>query len=216
MYQALLKKELRESAGLLAVAALAAVYFLASLSGTKLLPWQTSGVHTIPFVSDNLHFYLWLVCGAMAVLLGLKQTAWEVGWGTYYFLFHRPIARWKLFALKLVVGTMVVWGLAGAMIFTYASWAARPGSHDTPFYWSMTSGAWQLWASLPLLYLGAFLSGIRPARWFGTKLAPLAVAIVATLSAAYGPYWWLLLPVGAVCVATFLPAIFYYVEHRDY
>ena len=28
------------------------------------------------------------------------------------------------------------------------------------------------WFSLPVAYLGAFLTGVRPARWFGTRLLP--------------------------------------------
>ena len=40
----------------------------------------------------------------------------------------------------------------------------------------MTAWAWQLWLCMPLVYLGAFLSGIRPARWFGTRLMPLVAA----------------------------------------
>jgi hypothetical protein len=31
---------------------------------------------------------------------------------------------------------------------------------------------------MTLLYAGAFLTGIRPARWYGTRLLPLVVAVV--------------------------------------
>ena len=34
----------------------------------------------------------------------------------------------------------------------------------------MTGPAFQVWLLMPLAYLGAFASGIRPARWFGSRL----------------------------------------------
>ena len=37
----------------------------------------------------------------------------------------------------------------------------------------MTVPAFQIWLLMPLVYLGAFASGIRPARWFGSRLLPL-------------------------------------------
>ncbi len=55
----------------------------------------------------------------------------------------------------------------------------------------MTESAWRFCFGMPLLYLGAFLSGLRPARWYGTRLLPLvgAGAFAALL---------LLLPVALV------------------
>ena len=48
---------------------------------------------------------------------------------------------------------------------------------------------------MPLLYFGAFLSGIRPARWFGTRLLPL-VAAGALAMLLPELRWW---PVGGLC-----------------
>jgi len=46
----------------------------------------------------------------------------------------------------------------------------------------MTLDAWKLSVALIALYLGAFLAGIRPGRWVGTRLLPLAgVAILVAL-----------------------------------
>ena len=117
-----------------------------------------------------------LVIGGLAIALGLKQSAWEVGEGTYYFLLHRPATRRFIFGTKLAVGAGFVLIVGGLLVLLYAMWAATPGNVATPFYWSMTGPRWQLWLCMPLLYLGAFLSGIRPARWFGTRLMPLVAA----------------------------------------
>ncbi len=172
MYKALVLKELRESAGLIAVAVLAAAYMLADLTGVVLLPIQSGLAVPYPFVSDtSLVFYLCLLAGGLAVLMGFKQSAWELWQGSYYFLLHRPASRRTIFGVKLAVGLGVLLCITGAVIQLYAMWAATPGKHATPFFWSMTVVAWQLWISFPLLYLGAFLSGIRPGCWFGSRLA---------------------------------------------
>src|SRR5687767_1606554 len=99
MLKALAIKELRESAGIIALAVLAAAYVLANLTGVRLIPLpftQTSG--GLPFVSDGFTFPFTLAIGGLAVALGLKQSALEAGQGTYYFLLHRPATRKFIFS----------------------------------------------------------------------------------------------------------------------
>src|SRR4029079_19201373 len=97
---------------------------------------------------------------------GLRQTAWELGQGTYFFLLHRPLPRTRVFALKLFVGGILVVTFGALLILIYAMWAATPGHISAPFDWRMTGSAWNLWLTTPLVYVGAFLSGVPPARWF--------------------------------------------------
>ena len=125
MLKALVIKELRESAGIVALAVLAAAFALSSLVGMSLLPMfrvgETSG---IPFVSDSFGFYLSVIVGALALALGLKQSAWEFGHSTYRFLLHRPVRRASIFWTKLAVGSVIVFGLGAVMILIYSIWAA--------------------------------------------------------------------------------------------
>jgi hypothetical protein len=58
----------------------------------------------------------------------------------------------------------------------YAAWAARPGTHPAPFEWSMTDEAWRECSALTAVYLATFLTMLRPARWWGTRLLPVAAA----------------------------------------
>ncbi|MEX2171391.1 MAG: hypothetical protein WD851_18875 [Pirellulales bacterium] len=216
MYRALAIKELRESAGLLALAVLAMGYALAMLTGISLLPGWNSRVGSLPFVSDSLPFYLSVIGGGFAILLGLKQTAWEGFRGTYQFLLHRPLARTRLFWSKLVVGLVLLQTAAALWILLYALWAATPGNHDAPFFWSMTLPTWRLWFSLPILYFGGFLSGLRPAHWFGTRFAPVLTAGLAVSLLQAPSWWWMWLPIWILVVAMELLAIFYFVRQRDY
>jgi hypothetical protein len=102
------------------------------------------------------------------------------------------------------------------MILIYSIWAATPGKSGAPFAWSMTIAAWQSLLCLVLVYLSAFLCGIRPARWYGTRLAP-AVAGITLAMFVENTLWSWLLPIGVVIIACIiLSAIFYYVDQRDY
>jgi hypothetical protein len=216
MHKALVIKELRESAGIVALAALGVAYVLADLTATPLVPWQSRWLYGYPFVNDSLSFYFWLVGGGVAIALGFRQTAWELGQGTYFFLLHRPMSRNRIFGLKLLVGGSLAMLMAGLLIALYAWWAATPGHFDAPFYWTMTVPAWQLWLSLPPLYFGAFLAGIRPGRWFGSRLLPLVTGILVALVASSAPWLWFTVALSFAASGLLIAGIFYYIQQRDY
>src|SRR4051812_33198091 len=98
MLKALVVKELRESAGVVALAVLAAAFAVSSLVGLSLLPMFPFGESGgIPFVSDSFGFCLSVIVGGLALALGLKQSAWEFGHSTYRFLLHRTVRRAAVF-----------------------------------------------------------------------------------------------------------------------
>ncbi len=84
----------------------------------------------------------------------------------------------------------------------------------------MTGAAWRAWGTFPLLYLSAFLCGIWPGQWFGTRLLPMAgglmlVSIIRSfMDFPWGwPYAVVVLLLGysiQVC------AIRYIVANRDF
>ena len=149
-------------------------------------------------------------------MLGFRQTAWELSHGTYFFLLHRPVSRRMVFGCKLFVGALIVMLVTGLLLVLYCWWAATPGNFSAPFFWSMTVPAWQQWLSLPPIYFGAFLAGIRPGHWFGSRLVPLATGILAASLANAAPLVWLGVLLSAVVSVLFVIAIFKYVETRDY
>jgi len=217
MRKSLVLKELRESAGVIAVAVLAAIYILADQTGVILLPLQSGVAAPYPFVDDSAFMLvLILLGGGLAVFLGFRQSARELGQASYHFLLHRPMRRRTIFGIKLSVGLTVLLAITGAVILLYAMWAATPGKHASPFFWSMTVWAWRMWIAFPLLYLGAFLSGIRPGRWFGSRLFPLVASGILVMSAAAVPWWWLSLTIVLVSSVVFVASILLNVETRDY
>lgn len=219
MVKALCIKELRESAVVLTLGLLAMAWLLCQVTGSELLGTRTIRAY-IPFVGDSFVRTLVLYGGVMAVALGFKQSAWEQWLGTYPYLLHRPMPRRRIFEIKLVIGIVSVMVVTALPILLFAVWAARPGSSPSPFEWSMTGDAWRAWWTIPLLYLSAFLCGIRPGKWLGTKLFPLAGSLMLvplTQSLMGFPWGWpyavVLLALGYVTTAC---AIGYVVEHRDY
>ena len=102
-------------------------------------------------------------------------------------------------------------------ILIYATWAAMPGTHAGPFEWSMTGPAFRIWLLMPLAYLGAFASGIRPARWFGSRLLPLVSVAIPGLTRSCLPYWWLIgFPLLLLVAAVLVSDILWEAETRDF
>src|SRR6185503_13555355 len=119
------------------------------------------------------------------VALGFKQSLGDLLGDAQLFLLHRPLSRRRIYATKILVGLSVYLVCGVVPILIYAAWAALPGTHASPFAWSMTSPSWVIWLVLTAVYLGALLSGVRPAAWFGTRLAPLVAAVSLTLFIMY-------------------------------
>jgi hypothetical protein len=216
MWKALVYKELRETRGLAALALLAYLFLLYNLIALA-VKLGTIASSEIPFVGVGLEGVFIFISVLLATAVGLKQTIGESLGNTWLFLFHRPVERWKLVALKLAVGMTVVLSLMALPILVYAHWAATPGTHASPFEWSMTRNAWQGWLAMTPIYLAAFLVGLRPGRWFGSRLLPLAGTALVTVMIQGFPWWW---PAGALAIllldAWLAAAIFYVAKTRDF
>jgi ABC-type transport system involved in multi-copper enzyme maturation permease subunit len=226
MVLAIVRKELRETRAFAALSLGLYLICVIKLTGklsplfTPLAGWvplMDVEQLDVPLVRDNfLSMYLFIGV-ALAITLGFRQSAWEPSQGTAQYLLHLPLARQTIFVTKLVTGIGLLLGCTLLPILVYATWAAMPGTHPGPFDWTMTGPAFRVWLLMPLVYLGAFASGIRPARWFGSRLLPLvAIAPPAILSYTV-PFWWLIgCPVLLLVAAVLLSDILWVAETRDY
>ena len=174
MQRALAIKELRETGWIALVALLLYVGYISSAMGIQLLPWVGVRGDQIPFVSDGLFTSFAVVTGLLAVALGFRQTVWESVMGTDKFLLHRPIGRSRQVGMKLLTGCSLLLVCSSLPILFYGWWAATPGNHASPFEWSMTFPFWTATVTMSTIYFASFLSGLRPGRWYGTRLLPLA------------------------------------------
>ncbi len=175
MLRALLLKELRETGWIALVALLADLALVGHYVGYSVLPSgpENNFLAAIPFLDGTFLGFFCAVSVAFAIVLGLWQTVVESRRGTWLFLLHRPAGRRRVIAAKLAVGGGLYLLCGLIAILSYAAWAAMPGKHASPFLWWMTADAWKAWGVIVIVYLAAFLAGLRPARWFGTRLLPL-------------------------------------------
>lgn len=221
MLKALAIKELRESAAIIGLAVVAVAWLLGNLTGSQLTPFRIMQdvEQSVPFVKSDFKTGLIFLGGGLAIALGIKQTAWENGGNKYYFLLHRPMSRNVVFLVKILFGLTCLLILTVGSLLLYANWAATPGKHASPFFWGMTSSSWLTCLALPSIYLGAMLSGLRPAHWFGTRLLPLVGTAILTILAVI--CWWELhWTVGLACLIALDVVLFRLIlataQRRDY
>jgi hypothetical protein len=136
--------------------------------------------------------------------------------GTFRYLLYRPIERRRVILTKMAVGLSVTMVVMAVFILAHAAWAAGPGRHPSPFYWSMTIPAWQHWFVLPVFYMGTFLTGIRPARWWGSRLFPAAAAGLAGFVLLSQPWWWAALVGSALITLLLAFCVLNVARVRDY
>jgi ABC-2 family transporter protein len=226
MVLAIVTKELRE---LRLFAALAlAVYgvCLSKLTGhwhkllAELLGWIPGlggGLPDVPFVEGAFSLIFSFVGFSLALALGFRQSWGELKQGTVPFLFVRPMFRQSIILTKLLSGAGLLLACTLLPILIYGVWASFPITHAGPFEWSMTAPVVRLWLVMPLIYLGAFASGIRPARWYGSRLFPLlAVVLPAVVLQSRILPTWIVLPALLLLTAVMISNIQLECATRDF
>jgi len=177
VWKALLLKELRECGLYAAIALVGMVHFLGDGMGWPVLPfWRLASGNEIPFLSQGLETIFATIGACLGIVLGLHQTLWESWRQTNLFLLHRPLPREQVFLAKLAAGGILLGTVTVAPLSAYVVWAATPGTHASPFFWGMTEPWWRCVALSVACYLGAFLMGLRPAAWLGSRTWPLITA----------------------------------------
>ena len=212
MWKAIAVKELRELSGIAAVALVAGVILAVTQIAPHVrvtAPW-TGPPTDLPFRSVGFWLTYGCFAGALAISLGLRQTLGEEIRGTYPFLLHLPLPRSATLYTKLLTGVAVYFVVAAVPIIVYGAWAAIPGTHPSPFFWSMTDVVMRVYLTMPLVYLGTFSSGLRAARWFGTRLLPLAgsAALAVFVLILFGSRL-----IGIVLLATSVAALAATIRH---
>jgi len=219
MLKALAIKELREALAIVAIGTLLMLWLLSVIMNRWFTPWSSNEVDQglVPFMSPAIFTTcLMFIGGAFAIAMGLQQTVRENSSKSFYFLLHRPLARNSVFFTKILVGLALLLILTAVPTLVYACWAATPGNHASPFFWGMTANAWKICLALPAVYLGAMLSGIRPARWFGSRLFPLAGACVLAFLIGMTLSFWLGVGMFLALDAVLIVLILKSAEQRDY
>lgn len=218
MWKALLSKELRECSLYAGLAFLAQLHFLGEGMGLPLLAIFSNGrQQEIPFLGESRGAAFIVIAILIGTVLGLQQTVWESWRQTTLFLLHRPMARDRIFLAKLVAGAALLMGVTAGPLLVYSLWAATPGTHASPFYWGMTEPWWRSVAVGLVCYLGAFLSGLRPAHWLGSRTWPWLAAVTLSVALKYGTVAIPLIYLGFLALAAlFGSSILETARRREY
>jgi uncharacterized membrane protein SirB2 len=215
MLKALFWKEFRDVLPLCAIALAVQVLLICYAIGIWTVEQHRNDVLAVwPFV--------YIAAVVFPIAMGLWQNWRESTQNTFQFLLHRPLKREKIFGTKIGLGLVfcLVVGLLPLACFTaWIEIAIKNARSNFPEVLQvLCSGIW-------LMYLGSFISSIRPARWFGSRFFPLlagvALFIVAhpilEMTRRLSDVWHAVgLMVGPALTVAFVVAALHVAQTRDY
>jgi hypothetical protein len=132
-------------------------------------------------VQWGLSFYVSLVAGVFAAVLGFVQVHPEAHGDRRALLLHRPVSRSQIFLAKAIAGVGLYLLALGIPVAVIVALAATPGHVAKPFAWPM---------ALPLVadvlvgvvyYFGGMLAAQREARWYASKCLGLAAGLFCSI-----------------------------------
>ncbi len=109
----------------------------------------------------------------LAAALGLWQTFRESQSRTWHFLLYRPVDRQVILGAKMLSAALIYSIAIVLPVGGLALWVATPGTHASPFHWSLTAPAWYAVAAGPAVYLSALFAGLRQGSIIGPRWWPL-------------------------------------------
>ena len=116
------------------------------------------------------------------LLLGIVQMLFETKPDNWSFVVHRPVSRRQIFIAKCAAGLLLLYVSLLLPCIVAWVWAARPRNLALPFQSRMI---------LPMLadvlnggcyYFVGMLVTLRRARWFGSRLLPLGMALASSFA----------------------------------
>jgi hypothetical protein len=161
----------------------------------------------VPIAHSGYLTALSLIACAVGLWLGIAMSFREEVKGTWAFLIHRPVARSHIIGAKLL-GACALY--AGAVAIPYAAlalWCAVPGNCPAPWAVDYLFPGLDILARGAIIFLGAFLCGVRPARWYATRFVPLFAAVTLVILSALSPVWWVSNAVTLLTITLFLAAV---------
>jgi hypothetical protein len=178
----IVRKELREHAraALLATLGCSLAMAFALWGASPDSAWKS-------IAGDRFQTVTVVASAASGVAFGLLQMLTEVRPGSWALLIHRPISRTRIFAGKALAGLALHFIALGVPFIAATIWASLPGRVAAPFHPSLAlPGLADILAGSGY-YFAAILVGVRPARWYASRLVPLAAAAATHLAAGLAP-----------------------------
>lgn len=205
MNKALFSKETRYGIGRLIAMPLlcvAAVYLLYHINDVDSQRSQFRGLFAEEYQGATA-----AACALVGLACGLWQALFEMRPGPWAFLRHRPVTASRIFIAKLLAALLIYIAIVGVPILGVILWASGRGHLPGPWLWEMAVPSLvDLFAGSVYVPAGLLIAS-RQARWFGSKLLPVALALCASFG-AFVPWLWLAIVFIAVAWLILLPAAF--------
>lgn len=152
------------------------------------------------FLFDFPNKHTLFIAPLAGLLLGVVQMLFETRPDNWGFVVHRPVSRRQIFIAKCAAGLLLLYVSLLLPCILAWTWAARPGNLAMPFQPRMI---------LPMLadvlnggcyYFVGMLLTLRRARWFGSRLLPLGMALAssALITVLIEQFWQVVLVVFIV------------------
>lgn len=187
--RAIIWKEIRENfkwAILWMLGVAAAIVYALAPEARNSYSWQ--GISSL--CSSNFLVVMTFGSAAGGALLGLLQMVSEVRRDQWAFLIHRPTTRTKILFGKILGGLILYLPAMGLPLFGAALWAATPGHFAGPFDWRMVlPGIADILVGV-VFYFAGMLTGIRQARWYGSRALGIVAAIPCAVIIGNVPEFW--------------------------
>ncbi len=134
-----------------------------------------------PLLASTLLMETTLFCAAFGALLGFLQIFHERHQDLWAFLVHRPATRTQIFLSKIGAGLALYLLAAGLPLLFLVAFVATPGHVAAPFEWGMILPVTASFLAGIVYYFAGMLTGLRQARWYGSRGLGLGLALVISL-----------------------------------
>jgi hypothetical protein len=168
MMKTIFLKELRENAKWIAV----------GLAIMLALTWAGAPKSIFNYQS-SLRPYLGFAGALFAILLGIAQSVWDYSDRQQGFLLHRNVSKRQVLLAKLFAGAVIYAIVVGIPLMITALYFAVMGPLYLPVRSLQIAGPAMLVALCYFFHPITIFMIIRSARWYGTKLLPLVLPVVA-------------------------------------
>ena len=158
-----------------------------------------------PLLAESVLTEAAFFCAIFGAALGWLQTRNEAHRDLWAFLIHRPISRTDIFRGKVAAGLCLYALGAGLPLLILIGITRMPGHVAAPFEWAMALPLLSIFLTGAVYYFGGLLTGLRQARWYGSKCFGIGWGLVASLCAFTADEFWQSL--GATLVAAAILAV---------
>lgn len=213
MFKSMLKKEATELAAPFAVAVIAlGTLVVNGVFDRRRLPrgeWMLDDDFVYPFLIISL---------CLAAAMGLVQSLSEDVQGTWRYVLSFPGGWRRILKLKLACG-FTVWLCWGCVVIAlcFLGMSCELHSPASGPLQELFDPVLRILVCVPVVYLGTFLTALRRANWFFSRLMPALGVLACWFILPYLPAWWIVAPlVTAGLGAVLIMLMFYVASSRDF